>query len=102
MLFFDYGVDIESKDKKGWIVFYFGIVVGYCDVVSLLINLCVDLICVDCKGCLLIDFVQIEDMLILIVKVMESVGYVEIVRLYFENWGLRILLLLFLLFYEDM
>lgn len=88
MLFFDYGVNIEGKDKNGWSLLYFVIIFGYCNIISLFIDFCVNLICVDCKGCLFVDLVQIEEMLVLIISVMEVVGYVEMVWLYFENWGL--------------
>lgn len=57
MLFFDYGVDIEGKDLNGWMLFYFVIIVGYCNIISLFIDLCVNLVSVDGKGCLFIDCV---------------------------------------------
>lgn len=89
MVLLDHGVDIEGKDDKGWTALHFGIIAGHCNIVSLLIESCADLTCVDCKGRLPIDLAQNEDMLVLLATAMESAGYVETARLYFENWGLR-------------
>lgn len=89
MVLLDHGVDIEGKDDKGWTALHFGIIAGHCNIVSLLIESCADLTCVDCKGRLPIDLAQNEDMLVLLATAMESAGYIETARLYFENWGLR-------------
>ena len=89
MILLDHGADIEGKDDKGWTALHFGIIAGHCNIVSLLIESCVDLTCVDCKGRLPIDLAQNEDMLVLLATAMESAGYIETARLYFENWGLR-------------
>lgn len=89
MILLDHGADIEGKDDKGWTALHFGIIAGHCNIVSLLIESCADLTCVDCKGRLPIDLAQNEDMLVLLATAMESAGYIETARLYFENWGLR-------------
>ena len=89
LVLLDYGADIEGKDENGWTALHFGILAGHCNVVSVLIDSCADLTCVDCKGRLPIDLAQNEDMLVLIATSMESAGYVETARLYFEKWGLR-------------